>query len=162
MKKISVVIESIAQTEKVGLLLGRESFESGVICLEGDLGAGKTTLTQFIARGLEIDKNEYVTSPSFAILHEYKGRIPLYHMDLYRLGSGDELIELGFEDFFYGDGLCVIEWSSRGEDLIPEDNLKITIKTIDENKRELILECAMESRWHNVVHLLTGIFDKAD
>lgn len=162
MKKISVVIESIAQTEKVGLLLGRESFESGVICLEGDLGAGKTTLTQFIARGLEIDKNEYVTSPSFAILHEYKGRIPLYHMDLYRLGSGDELIELGFEDFFYGDGLCVIEWSSRGEDLIPEDNLKITIKTIDENKRELILECAMESRWHNVVHLVAGIFDKAD
>ncbi len=162
MKKISVIIESLAQTEKVGLLLGREGFASGVICLEGDLGAGKTTLTQFIATGIEVDKNEYVTSPSFAILHEYLGRIPLYHMDLYRLGSGDELIELGFEEYFYGDGLCVIEWPSRGEDLIPEDNLKITLKNISENKRELIFECTMESRWHNVVCLVAGVFDKTD
>lgn len=162
MKKISIIIESLAQTEKVGLLLGCESFASGIICLEGDLGAGKTTLTQFVARGVGVDKNEYVTSPSFALLHEYNGRIPLYHMDLYRLGSGDELIELGFEEYFYGEGLCVIEWPSRGEDLIPKDILKITIKNVSENQRELILECTMESSWHKVVCLIASIFDKTD
>lgn len=162
MKKLAIRISSLNETEKIGLLLGQQSFSTGVICLEGDLGAGKTTLTQFIARGLEVDEKEYVTSPSFAILHEYNGRIPLYHMDLYRLGSSDELIELGFEEYFYGNGLTVIEWPSRGGELIPEDNLKITLINTDENKREMFFECTMESRWHNVVSLVAGIFDDAD
>ena len=104
-------LTSRADTEKFGILLGMAASPGDVICLDGDLGAGKTTLTQGIAKGLEVPEGCYVTSPSFAILHEYSGRIPLYHMDFYRLTGSAEIEDLGFEEYFYMSGLTVIEWS---------------------------------------------------
>ncbi len=103
-----------------------------VICLDGDLGAGKTALTQQIAKGLGVPDSCYVTSPSFSILHEYPGRIPLYHMDFYRLADETEVEDLGFEEFFYFSGLTVIEWSVRAETLIPSSRLLLNI-TIEES-----------------------------
>ncbi len=103
-----------------------------VICLDGDLGAGKTALTQQIAKGLGVPDSCYVTSPSFSILHEYPGRIPLYHMDFYRLADETEVEDLGFEEFFYFSGLTVIEWSVRAEALIPSSRLLLKI-TIEES-----------------------------
>ena len=145
----SLIVESVKETEKIGVILGENSFSSGVICLTGDLGAGKTALSQSIGRGIGVE--EYITSPSFAILHEYNGRIPFYHMDFYRLGSSDEVIDLGFEDHFYGDGLCVIEWFERAEELIPEDHLKISITHLDERRREFQFAYLSESLWAKVV-----------
>lgn len=101
-----------------------------VVCLDGDLGAGKTALTQQIAKGLGVPDSCYVTSPSFAILQEYPGRIPLYHMDFYRLSGMSEVEDLGFEEFFYLSGLTVIEWPVRAGSLIPDFRLllKMTIE----------------------------------
>ncbi|CAG36685.1 tRNA (adenosine(37)-N6)-threonylcarbamoyltransferase complex ATPase subunit type 1 TsaE [Desulfotalea psychrophila] len=152
---LSYNISSLAETEILGLFLGHVAEAGDVICLEGDLGAGKTTLTQYIARGLEVDPREYVTSPSFAILHEYQGRIPLYHMDLYRLGGEDEVIDLGFEEYFYGGGLTVIEWPSRAYDLIPEQSLYLQISFVDEESRAVRFSCKEASSWgHKIKEFL--------
>lgn len=118
--------------------LGEIVLPGDVICLDGDLGAGKTTFTQGFARGVRVDEKQYVSSPSFAIMHEYMGRIPLYHFDFYRLGSAEEIIDLGFEEFFYGKGVSVIEWPSKGRDYLPDSLLNIKFSIIDDQNRRLI------------------------
>jgi tRNA threonylcarbamoyladenosine biosynthesis protein TsaE len=90
----TILLPTLADTLALGRLLGQSARPGDVICLDGDLGAGKTTLTQAIALGLEVPVNDYVTSPSFAILHEYQGRIPLYHMDFYRLTGAADVQDL--------------------------------------------------------------------
>jgi len=104
---------SIERTYALGRALGELARAGDVILLEGALGAGKTALTQGIGLGLGIAAT--INSPTFTILKEYEGRLPLYHFDLYRLDEPDELYELGFEDYFRGDGVCVVEWAERGE-----------------------------------------------
>ena len=109
-----------------GFQLGQEAVPGQVIALTGDLGAGKTTLTGAIARGLGI--TETITSPTFTIVKEYRsGRLPLFHFDVYRISDIEEMYELGYEEYFYGDGLCVVEWADLIEELIPEDALRISI-----------------------------------
>ena len=104
----------------LGEKLAKEAVPGQVIALVGDLGTGKTTLTKAIAKGLGIE--EPITSPTFTIVHEYhSGRMPLYHFDVYRLGDPDEMFELGYEEYFYGEGLCVVEWADLVADLLPEE-----------------------------------------
>ena len=124
-------IASEKETERIGEAIGR---------LIGDLGTGKTTLTKSIARGLGV--TETVTSPTFNIIREYKsGRIPLYHFDVYRIGDPDEMFELGYEEYFYGDGICVVEWADIIEELLPEDAVIIRIERgADEEEREYRIE----------------------
>jgi tRNA threonylcarbamoyladenosine biosynthesis protein TsaE len=99
-----------------------------IVLLQGELGAGKTTLTQFLAQALGVDSDQYVASPSFALMHEYSGRLPVFHMDLYRL-SGEEDVELaGLTDFFEHRGVCVVEWPDRLGSLTPADRLDIHIE----------------------------------
>ena len=113
-------IASETETEQFGEAIGRAAEPGSVIALIGDLGTGKTTLTKSIARGLGV--TETVTSPTFTIIREYRsGRMPLYHFDVYRIGDPDEMFELGYEEYFYGDGLCVVEWADKIEELLPED-----------------------------------------
>lgn len=102
-----------------------------VIALEGDLGAGKTTFTKGLAEGLGIDKN--INSPTFTIIKEYEGKIPLYHMDVYRLEDTEE--DLGFDEYFYGDGVTVVEWAHFIEDQLPVERLTIELKLGDGNER---------------------------
>lgn len=119
--------------------LGREATPGMVIALTGDLGTGKTTLTKAIARGLGIDRT--VTSPTFNIVKEYDGgRLPLYHFDVYRIGDPEEMYELGYEEYFYGEGVCVVEWADQIEEIIPEDALKIHIE-YGEKEGERIYRC---------------------
>ncbi len=127
---------NLQDTDKIGKIIG-ESLKSGtVICLEGDLGAGKTTLTQSIAKGLEI--HDYVTSPTFTIIKEYNGRLNLYHMDAYRLDSEDEMYDLGYYEYINSDGVCIIEWASKIKGLIPKSAINITINiNYENNNREL-------------------------
>jgi tRNA threonylcarbamoyladenosine biosynthesis protein TsaE len=134
-----ITIDHIAATEAFGRLLGECAEAGDVLCLEGELGAGKTTLTQAIARGLAVPVECYVTSPSFAIVHEYPGRIPLYHMDFYRLGSGDEVLDLGVEEYFYGGGLTVIEWAMRAVDILPDDRICLRITGHGEGPRTVVI-----------------------
>ena len=103
---------SASQTHRLGALLGGLLRPGDVVLLEGPLGAGKTALTQGIGAGLGV--RETINSPTFTILKEYMGRLPLYHFDLYRIEDPEELFALGFEDYFGGEGVCVVEWADRG------------------------------------------------
>lgn len=131
----SLELASPEQTAAFGKVLGETVSAGDVITLEGPLGAGKTALTKAIALGLGVDPNIYVTSPTFSLLHEYLGRIPLYHMDLYRLGREEEIESLGFQEYFYGNGLTVIEWPERLGSLTPAERLQIELIITGENSR---------------------------
>ena len=138
MTRIHIVNEK--DTEKLGENIGQKVQPGTVIALIGDLGTGKTTLTKSIARGLGV--TETVTSPTFNIIREYRsGRLPLYHFDVYRIGDPDEMFELGYEEYFYGDGVCVVEWADIIEELLPEDAVVITIdRGASDEEREYEIE----------------------
>ncbi|MCI9570507.1 MAG: tRNA (adenosine(37)-N6)-threonylcarbamoyltransferase complex ATPase subunit type 1 TsaE [Lachnospiraceae bacterium] len=127
------VMESLSpqDTWELGKRLGKEAEPGCVICLDGDLGAGKTVFTQGFAAGLGI--REPVNSPTFTILKEYEdGRLPLYHFDVYRIGDISEMDEIGYEDCFYGDGVCLVEWPSRIEKLLPKHYVSVSIEQAPE------------------------------
>lgn len=123
------VIETTDQKETltVGEQLGKKAESGTVICVDGDLGVGKTVLAQGIAKGLGV--NEPVVSPTFTIVQEYHdGRIPFYHFDVYRIEDPDEMYEIGFEEYFYGDGVCMVEWSELIAELLPPESIHVTIR----------------------------------
>lgn len=104
-----------------------------VLALSGDLGAGKTTFAQGLAKGLGVE--EPVHSPTFTLIREYDGRIPFYHMDVYRLGKGADSENLGIEEYLYGDGVSVIEWAEYVDSLLPEEMLRVTIRRTGDSER---------------------------
>ena len=123
------VYESFSEemTFEIGKKLGEKADKGEIICLEGDLGVGKTVFTKGFAKGLDIEEN--IDSPTFTIVQEYtEGRLPLYHFDVYRIGDVSEMDEIGYEDYFFGEGVCLIEWASRIEELIPESAIHIIIE----------------------------------
>jgi len=115
------------ETFEIGKQLGMEAKPGEVYCLDGDLGVGKTVFTQGFASGLGI--TEPVNSPTFTIVQQYEeGRLPLYHFDVYRIGDVEEMDEIGYEDCFYGEGVCLIEWSTLIQEILPEGAIHITIE----------------------------------
>jgi tRNA threonylcarbamoyladenosine biosynthesis protein TsaE len=132
---MKLISHSPEETQRLGKELGQLAQAGDVILLVGNLGAGKTCLTQGIAWGLDIDG--YARSPSFVVVNEYKGRLPMYHIDLYRLDNIAEIADLGLDDYLYGHGLCVVEWADKALDLMPPQNLLIKIDLLDENERKL-------------------------
>ncbi|NCB32817.1 MAG: tRNA (adenosine(37)-N6)-threonylcarbamoyltransferase complex ATPase subunit type 1 TsaE [Erysipelotrichia bacterium] len=136
MKELKINTSSMEETWKLGEKIGSSVKPNMVILLDGDLGAGKTTLTQGIAKGLGISKN--VTSPTFNILKIYEGRMPLYHIDAYRLEGLHQ--DLGFDEFLDDDGLTVIEWSQYVPSLIPEEFLFISIHLLEADQREFDMQ----------------------
>lgn len=133
-------LHDLQETSRFARMLAKISKPGDVICLDGDLGAGKTALTQQIAKGLDVPDSCYVTSPSFAILQEYPGRMPLYHMDFYRLSDETDVEDLGFEEFFYLSGLTVIEWSVRAGSLIPGSRLLLKMTIEDDLTRRVDID----------------------
>lgn len=141
MKKI--ICRNIDETKKIGCKLGSLLQKGDIVCLTGDLGAGKTTLTKSIALGLDV--KEDVTSPTFTIINEYDGRLPVYHFDVYRIMDIDEMYDIGYEEYFYGNGVCIVEWASQIKELIPNEHLWIEIKLgSDINNREFYIEGTTE------------------
>ena len=123
------VIETFSaeETLKLGEQMGREAKPGTVCTLVGDLGVGKTVFTQGIARGLDIE--ESICSPTFTIVQVYEeGRMPFYHFDVYRIGDIEEMDEIGYEDYFYGEGLTMIEWANLIEEILPKNRIDITIE----------------------------------
>ncbi len=123
------VSESFSQNETfdLGKKMGQEAPKGKVYCLNGDLGVGKTVFTQGFAKGLGID--EPINSPTFTIVQIYEeGRMPFYHFDVYRIGDISEMDEIGYEDYFYGEGVCLVEWANLIEEILPEDVVRITIE----------------------------------
>ena len=132
MKETVYETYSAEETVALGEKIGAAAVPGDVYTLTGELGAGKTTFTQGIARGLGIF--EPVSSPTFTIVQVYdEGRMPFYHFDAYRIGDIEEMEEIGYEDYFYGSGLCMIEWANRIEELLPEKRRDITIEKNLEN-----------------------------
>lgn len=132
------ITNSPLETEAVGAALGKIISPGTVIAYRGDLGAGKTAFTRGLARGLGC--TETVTSPTYTIVNEYLGgRIPLFHFDMYRLRSSDDLFDIGWEDYLDRGGVCAVEWSENVEDAM-EDAIVITIEKLGEDSRRITLE----------------------
>ncbi|ABS39525.1 tRNA (adenosine(37)-N6)-threonylcarbamoyltransferase complex ATPase subunit type 1 TsaE [Clostridium botulinum] len=124
------IVDSINKTIDIGNFIGRHCNSGDILCLNGDLGAGKTHLSKGIAKGLNIKDN--ITSPTFNIVNEYDGRLKLYHFDVYRVNDPDEIEAIGFDEYIFGEGISIIEWSDYIEDLIPNEHMDIRINKIPE------------------------------
>ncbi|MDP6510283.1 MAG: tRNA (adenosine(37)-N6)-threonylcarbamoyltransferase complex ATPase subunit type 1 TsaE [Dehalococcoidia bacterium] len=135
MTPVEVISRSAEETQRLGRLLGEQAWVGEVILLVGELGAGKTCLVQGMAQGLGV--NEVVLSPSFVLLRQYSGRLPMYHMDLYRMERLNEVADLGLDDYIYGDGLSLVEWAERGTGLFPSQHLLIELEYLSETERRL-------------------------
>lgn len=139
-----MMIESFKSedTYQIGVSLGEGAKKGEVFCLNGDLGVGKTVFTQGFAKGLGIE--EAVNSPTFTIVQEYEGiSLPFYHFDVYRIADVEEMEEIGYEDYFYGNGVCLIEWAELIEEILPANRTTITIrKDLDKGYeyREIIVQ----------------------
>ena len=125
----SIISESYEETRELGKSFGERAVPGQIICLDGDLGAGKTVFAQGFAKGLGVETP--VTSPTFTILQVYKtGRIPMYHFDVYRIEEPEEMEAIGYEEFFYGDGVCLVEWADNIDELIPPEAIRVRISRI--------------------------------
>ena len=132
---LSIITKSSEETKNLGEELSKLTKPGDLLAFYGELGAGKTCFIQGISRGLKV--KDYVTSPSFTIINEYQGKIPIYHFDLFRLDNAEEILELGYKEYFYGEGLTVIEWAEKIEQLLPKEHLKIEIKFKDRYQRTI-------------------------
>lgn len=129
------------ETENIAKAFAKKLEKGDVLCLSGDLGVGKTAFVQGLAKGLGIE--EYISSPTFTIVNCYSGKLPFYHFDVYRIGDSEEMYEIGYEEYVYGDGISVIEWPQLISDILPEVRYDIEIKKnldIHENFREITIE----------------------
>lgn len=136
--EFSFLSSSSSHTIKLGKLLGAQLSAGCVIGLVGELGAGKTCFIKGIAEGLNNTPESEVTSPTFTILQEYPGPVPLYHFDAYRLSGSHDLEAIGFEDYVGTDGVAVIEWADRISDALSEDTIMIRIEVLSENERRFL------------------------
>jgi len=131
---------SEAETESLGTLLGKSLTPGSVVGLVGELGAGKTCLARGVARGLDVPPDIHVASPTFTLVNEYAGRLPLYHVDLYRLGNPDELQEIGLDEYYRGEGACLVEWFDRFPEDAPPEHLLVTLEVTGDLDRRLRLQ----------------------
>lgn len=135
---MKIRLKGLEETKEFGIKLGRLLKPGDIVCLNGDLGAGKTTLSKAIGLGLGV--KDYITSPTFNLINEYNGRWTMYHFDVYRLAQVDDLYDLGFDEYFYGDGVCIIEWAEKIEAVMPKERIVLDIKNGEE----------MDERWINI------------
>jgi tRNA threonylcarbamoyladenosine biosynthesis protein TsaE len=131
---------STAQTEEIGRTLGALLHRGAFLALYGDLGGGKTCFARGVVAAAAPGSAHLVASPTYAIMNEYPGPLPVYHFDFYRLGSGDEIAELGFDDYFRDNGVCIAEWSERLGESLPPDHLSIRFEHDGEDGRRIILQ----------------------
>ena len=135
---MKLITHSEKETEAAGAGLAETLAPGSVVAMYGDLGAGKTAFVRGMSRGLGIDFP--VSSPTFTVVNEYPGRTPLFHFDMYRLGSADELFDIGWEDYLERGGVCAVEWSENVEEAFEPGTVKVTITKLGEDQREIAVE----------------------
>lgn len=133
---------SAERTEALGRTIGSLLQPGAFLALHGDLGGGKTCFARGIAAAVAPDSAGLAASPTFAIMNEYPGPVPVYHFDFYRLGGSDDVRELGFDDFFRGNGVCIAEWAERLGETLPADRLDITFEYLEHDRRRITLRAA--------------------
>jgi len=146
---VKIVLKGLKETEEFGQKLGSLLEGGDLLSLTGDLGAGKTTLTKSIGIGLGI--SDYITSPTFTLINEYKGRVWLYHFDVYRLEGEEDLLDLGYEDYFYSDGVTIVEWGDKIEDILPENRININIKKGKKLDERIVTLSGKGKRYEKIV-----------
>ena len=145
-KEYEIISRSPEETRRFGVFLGRHAPSGLVIALSGELGAGKTCLTQGIARGLGVPEEFYVTSPSFTLVNQYPGRIDLCHVDLYRIETRVEIEETGLEEMMLAQHVVVVEWADKAAEILPYERLSILMSIVDDQVRHLQLTgCGQEA-----------------
>jgi tRNA threonylcarbamoyladenosine biosynthesis protein TsaE len=135
---VELASHSSEQTRRLGISLGRIAQAGDLFLLAGTLGSGKTCLAQGIACGLAVQ--EYAVSPTFVLVREYHGRLPMYHIDLYRLDNIEEVVDLALEEYLHGNGVCVIEWAEKGLDVLPHEHLLVRLSYVSDSDRLFMLE----------------------
>lgn len=135
---MKLTVNNLKDTEQVGKIIAHCLEAGTVLCLDGDLGVGKTAITQFIAR--EFGVKDYITSPTFTIIKEYEGRLPFYHMDVYRIDSEEDMYDLGYEEYIYSEGVTIIEWSNKIEDILPDERINIEIQRLNDTSRIMTID----------------------
>lgn len=128
--------DSLKQTEALAAALAAELAAGDLVCLYGDLGAGKTYFTKGLVAGLGGDADD-VSSPTFVLMQSYQGHLPIYHFDSYRLGGGAEMLDLGIDEIVYGDGVTVIEWADRVAEVLPQERFEVHLRAADEHTRQI-------------------------
>ncbi|MCX6010073.1 MAG: tRNA (adenosine(37)-N6)-threonylcarbamoyltransferase complex ATPase subunit type 1 TsaE [Chloroflexi bacterium] len=151
MTTVQLISHRPEQTQRLGICLGKLAQAGDVFLLTGNLGSGKTCLTQGIAWGL--DAKEYAFSPSFVIVREYHGRLPLYHIDFYRLDRVEEIVDLGLDEYLYGKGICVVEWAEKGITVLPKEHFLINLSYISDIERTI----SLEPKGHRYTQLLKSL-----
>jgi len=149
---MNLISDSVSETLKIGRIIARDLREKDIICLFGQLGAGKTVLAKGIAEGLGI-KKEKVISPTFVLIRQYRSALPFYHFDLYRLEEPEEIMNLGYEEYFYGEGVAVIEWADRLKYLLPKEYLRIEL-SIKKDSQRLLKIAASGKRYEELLEAI--------
>lgn len=161
---LELIRNSPLETRQLGVFLGQRLQKGDVIGLMGDLGAGKTVFVQGLAEGLKV--KDYVTSPTFTLINQYEGVLPLYHFDVYRLDDSQEFLELGYEEYFYGEGVTVIEWAEKIKDFLPDCYLALYLfrreeERVSSESRRLVFK-PHSKRWIQVVEELRDYAGSGD
>lgn len=133
---MNILSDSLIKTKRIGERLGKSLKKGDIVALIGELGSGKTCFTQGLMKGLGVATNK-VTSPSFVLINIYNGRLPVYHFDIYRLNNIKEVIDIGYEEYFYGEGVTIIEWADKIEELLPKGCIRVYLRIAGENEREI-------------------------
>jgi tRNA threonylcarbamoyladenosine biosynthesis protein TsaE len=151
--------DSSGSTEKFAERLSQLLKGGDFISLQGELGAGKTKFAGGVAKGLGVDPSLPVTSPTYTLLNIYQGRLPLYHFDLYRLSGDDDVVALGFPEYFHDKGICLVEWADRLHDELPRDRLEIRLSYLTDECREIEL-ISFSERFDHLLEQLSAEADK--
>lgn len=151
---LEIKLNNLKEVDEFGIKLGLLLKSGDVLCLNGDLGAGKTTLTKSIGLGLGVE--DYITSPTFTLINEYYGNLNLYHFDVYRLENTEELYDLGFDDYFYGNGVSIIEWAEKIENMLPKERLIINIEKTNNPDERILKIKSHGDRYNKLVKELSS------
>ncbi len=138
-----IITHSAKETEGVGMSLAEKAGPGAVIAMRGGLGAGKTAFVRGFASAMGV--SDRVTSPTFTIVNEYEGRIPIFHFDMYRLSGSDELFEIGWEDYIARNGVCIVEWSENTDDIFDSGTITVTIEKLSDSDRKITIHIPEET-----------------
>jgi tRNA threonylcarbamoyladenosine biosynthesis protein TsaE len=159
--RVCLISHSPTETEELGKRFGAFLNRCSFIALRGDLGSGKTCFIRGIVAAVTPHSSDLVSSPTFAIMNEYPGDPAVFHFDFYRLArAGSEIYELGFEDYFHGNGICVVEWPERLEDLLPEEHLNVTLEYLCDDHRKLTFEASAPAPSAMLEHFSASLIEE--
>ncbi len=149
---MEIILNGLEETNKFAIKLGSLLRPGDLVCLNGELGAGKTTITKSIGLGLGVE--DYITSPTFSLINEYEGKYPVYHFDVYRLENAEELYDLGFDEYFYGRGVSIVEWANKIEDFLPDERIVLDIENPDNTDKRIIKIKVFGDRYKEILEEL--------